>query len=73
MRGASEGKGSNDQRKCVPTSNPSLTDFDDSKSKTSRGSWTYEMEALLREAFKNEIEIDEVSMETVKDKMSNHP
>ena len=31
------------------------------------------MEALLREVFKNEIEIEEVSMETMKDKMSNHP
>ena len=39
MHGASEGKGSNDQGKCIHTSNPSLTVSDDSKSKTSRGKW----------------------------------
>ena len=73
MRGTSGAEGSNDQPKCVPTSNPSLTVSDDDHSKTSRGSWTYEIKALLREVFKNEIEKEAISMETVKNKMSDHP
>lgn len=72
MRGVSEGKGSNDQGKCIYISNFSFIVFDDSKFKISRGFWIYEMEVLLREVFKNEIEIDEVFMETVKDKMFNY-
>ena len=71
MRGTSGAEGSNDQPKCVPTSNSSLTVSDDDQSKTSRDSWTYEIKGLLREVFKNEIEKEAVSME--KNKMSNHP
>ena len=48
MHGASGAEGSNDQRNCISTSSASLMMSDDGKSKTFPGSWTNELEALLK-------------------------
>lgn len=72
MRGVSGVDGSNDQRNCFFISNFSLTVFDDDKFIILRGFWIYEIEVLLREVLKNEIEKEAVFMETVKNKMFNY-
>ena len=64
-----EAQGTVDQLKSVPADTPSIS----VTSKSSRDSWSLEIASLVKDVFKNEIEKEEVSMETVKSKISKHP
>ena len=57
-----EAQGTVDQLKSIPADTPSIS----VTSKSSRDSWSLEIASLVKDVFKNEIEKEEVSMETVK-------
>ena len=64
-----QAQGALDQPKSVPADTPSLS----VTSKSSRESWSLELASVVKDVFKNEIEKEEISIETVRSKISNHP